>query len=121
MKVILDTNFLVIPEEKKIDIFTEIKKKEPNTEFIILKSIKREIEQMDTKASKIAEQLIKKKDVKVVETQSKKEHTDDQIVDYAERENTAVATNDKELKKRCWKKEIPVIFLRSGKKIDIIR
>lgn len=120
MKVILDTNFLVIPEEKKIDIFEEIKKKEPKTKFITLKAVEEELKKMNTKASKIGRELLKKKEIKVIDT-GKDEHTDDLILEYANKEKTAVATNDKELKKRCIERDIPVIYLRSSKKINITK
>lgn len=123
MNVLLDTNFLTIPEEKKIDIFEEIKKKLPQAHFVILKSIKKELKKLNTKASDVALQLIKRKKVKIVELNKKQglETTDDEIVEYGKRNKAFVATNDKELKERCLKKNIPVIYLRSEKTIEIRR
>ena len=114
-KIVLDTNFLLIPETKKIDIFKEIKQKEPTAELIVLKSIKKELERLGKKESKIALQIIEKKDIKEEKIETEKEHVDDRILEYAEKEKATVATNDKELKKRCLKKEIPVVYLRSNK------
>lgn len=123
MNVLLDTNFLTIPEEKKIDIFEEIRKKIPKAQFVILKSIKKELKKLDSKPSNVALQLIKRKKVKIVELNKKEETktTDDEIVEYGKRNNVFVATNDKELKERCLEKNIPIIYLRSSKKIEIKR
>ncbi len=123
MKVLLDTNFLMLPEDKKIDIFTEIKKKIPLAKFVILPSIKKELKKLNTKSSKLALQLIKKKKVKVVEPTNKDEDkpTDDQILEYGKKNKAYVATNDKELKKRCTEQNVPIIYLRSSKKIELTR
>ncbi len=118
MKIILDTNFLTIPEEKKIDIFTEIKNKKPKAKFITLKSVEKELDKLNTKASEVGKQLLKEKNIKIIE-QNQEAHTDDNIVKLAEEENAAVATNDKELRKRCRKRNISTIYLRSNKKIEI--
>jgi len=117
-KVVLDTNFLVLPQTKKIDIFKQIKQKKPRAKFIVLESVQKELEKMNTKASKIAQQLIKQKNIETDTIETNKTHTDDKIIKYAEKENAEVATNDKELKKRCQKKQIPIIYLRSNKKIE---
>lgn len=118
MEVILDTNFLTIPHERKIDIFKEIKEKNPKTKLITLTSVKEELNKLDTKASEVAKQLLKEKNIKII-TPQEKEHTDNQIIKEAKKRKAAVATNDKELKKRCRKKKIPLIYLRSNKKIEI--
>lgn len=118
MKVILDTNFLTIPGEKKIDIFKRIKDKEPKAEFITLKAVEEELEKIGTKGSEVGKQLLKKKNIKIID-QKEEKHTDDKIIELAEKENAKVATNDKELRKRCREKNIQVIYLRSHKKIQI--
>ncbi len=118
IKIVLDTNFLLIPETKKIDIFKKIKEKKPKSKFIILKSVEKELQKMKTRESKIALQIIKQKKLQTHEVETNKKHTDDIIIEYAEKENAEVATNDKELKKRCINKKIPIIYLRSGKKIE---
>jgi len=117
-KVVLDTNFLVLPQTKKIDIFKQIKQKKPRAKFIVLKSIQKELKEMNTKASKVAQQLIKQKNIEIDTIKTDKTHTDDKIIEYAKKKNAEVATNDKELKKRCQEKQIPVIYLRSNKKIE---
>ncbi len=83
-----------------------------------LDSVQEELDQLNTKASEVAKQLLKEKNIKIIHTEDEK-HTDDQIIEQAEKRNAKVATNDKELRKRCREKEIPTICLRSNKKIEI--
>lgn len=118
LEIILDTNFLLIPETKKIDIYKKIREKKPRAKFIVLKSVEKELKEMKTKESKIALQIIEQKKLEKKGVKTNKKHTDDIILKYAEKKNAEVATNDKKLKRRCLEKNIPVIYLRSEKKIE---
>jgi uncharacterized protein len=117
-KVILDTNFLLIPGLFKVDIFTEIRNLAHfNYElFIIDKTIdelKKIIDNQFSKSydklnAKIGLQLIKQKKIKKIKSDC---YVDDAILKIAD-ENTVVATSDKELKKKLREKEIKLILLK---------
>jgi len=118
-KIYLDTNFLLIPVQFKVDIFEEISRITQNSaEIIILEPVIQELVQIsesgntkDKIAAKVALQLIKQKHLKVVPSSFKK-HTDDIIVETAQKDDF-VATQDKELKKRLKAKKVRIITLKN--------
>ncbi|MFW6230526.1 MAG: PIN domain-containing protein [Nanoarchaeota archaeon] len=110
-QVILDTNFLLVPEQNRIDIFSEIEGiMDAPYDLYIIETTLRELEKLQTRgkgsdkvAARIGHQLMERYGVKMLPAQ--KEHgrlVDDQIVGRAKADpkSTIVCTNDKELKKR---------------------
>ncbi len=120
MKILLDTNFLLIPAIFKVDIFEEIKRivNEPYKLYILdktideLKKIVKEQKGKHKEAAKIALQFVKQKSLNTIKN-STKDSVDDIIVDIAD--DYVVATQDKELKKRLKEKNIRIITLRAKK------
>jgi uncharacterized protein len=117
-KVILDTNFLLIPGLFKIDIFEEIKKvmNDKYDLFIIdgtigelNKIIDNKNKSKDKLNAKIGLELIDLKKIKKI--RSEERYVDDAIVNIADK-NTVVATSDRELKRRLRKNKIGLISLR---------
>jgi hypothetical protein len=122
-KIILDTNFLMIPFQFNVDIFEEINRIiEEKYELIIFDIMTKELEKIakskgkDATAARIALGLIGKKDVKIINTHEKK--VDNAIVALVDK-NTIVATNDKVLKEKLKNKNIKVIYLRNKKYLEI--
>ena len=122
-KIILDTNFLLIPGANKVDIFSEIERICVfKYQIIVLDRTISELEtltQTPSKAginAKLGLDLIKKKKIKVIKT--KQGHTDDIIVEIADKD-TIVATQDKDLKQRLKDRGIPVIILRSMRYLEL--
>jgi len=120
-KIILDTNFLTLPYQFKVDIFEEIDRiMEEKYELVTLSSVIEELKRIsesgsnDAVAAKIALELLQRKNVKIINTNEKK--VDNAIVLIADK-NTIVATNDKILKKKLKDKNIKVLYLRSKKHI----
>lgn len=124
-RIILDTNFLLIPVQFKVDIFEEIKR---ISDFVYqLHIIDRSVEELekiiltgDTKdktAAKIALKLIKFKKIDKIKTTGNK-NVDELILDLA-RKDDIVATQDKELKQKLKKRSIPIIILRQRKFLEI--
>ncbi len=116
-KILVDTNFLLVPFQFKVDIFKEIDRiiDEKYEVFIIDKTID-ELEKLikggkekERKAARMALQLIKKFNIKIINTQG--DNVDDIIVKLKDKD-TIVATMDKELKKRL---KGDVIVLRQKK------
>ncbi len=120
-KIILDTNFLLIPGSLKIDIFDEIDKLiNFKYELYIIDKTNKELELIKNKQKGktttdilIAISLIKQKHLKIIPT-SKSNGVDDTIVSLVN-ENYIVATQDKELKKRVKEKGAGVIILKQKK------
>jgi uncharacterized protein len=126
LKVILDSNALFVPLEFKIDIFEALKELlNRNVEFILLSSVKRELEILATKetaknrrealfALKLAEKC------KYVPVENDERiTTDDAIVRVAKNWNSPVFTNDIQLKKKLRDISVPVIYVRQKSRLDI--
>lgn len=121
MKILLDTNFLLIPAQFNVDIFSEIERIAdfPYRICILkqtideLKKIIKEQKGKHRNAAKLALQLIKQKDLNTIKNSSK-DSVDDIILDIVNPEYI-VATQDKELKDRLKRKKIRIITLRAKK------
>ncbi len=117
-KLILDTNFLLIPAQFKVDIFSEIQRiADFKYQLYVLdktidelKKIQKEQRGRHKAAAKLALALIKNKKVKTIKTTSKS-YVDDLLVQYS-RKGAVIATQDLGLKKRLKK---PYIVLRQKK------
>ena len=105
MKIIIDTNFLLIPAQFKVDIFSEIDRLcDSSYKVYIFDKTINELEKIIKKqrgkhkaAANLALQLVKK--FKINKLKATK-NVDDAIVSLAKKERIIVATQDKELKKR---------------------
>lgn len=129
-KIILDTNFLLIPGEFKVDIISEIERicKFNYTLWIVDKTID-EIEniietaekQKSRMAAKLAKQVIKKNSIKLIPTKKSDERiVDDIIVDLVNKHEYIVATQDKGLKDRLKDKMIRLIILRQKRYLKLV-
>jgi len=125
-KVILDTNFLLIPGQFKLDIFTQIEElvKEPHYLCIVDKSIT-ELNKLtiigkekDRFAAKLALVLIRQKNLKTLHGFASKKSVDDIIVKKSDKD-TFIATQDKALRKRLKDKGSKIIGLRQKKYLVI--
>lgn len=125
-KIILDTNFLMIPGMFKVDIFSEIKRIANFTyELYIIDKTITELENIikskqsksyDKVSAKIGLALIKAKKIKKIKSTEK--YVDDDIVKNSDR-NTVVATSDKELKFRLKNKGVKLIILKKKQFLEI--
>ena len=123
VKIILDTNFLLIPGSFKVDIFSEIRKIEPLAEFYIIDKTIEELNKIIEKQAlifkrqaKIALELVDKFNVRRIETKTFK-NVDQTILEIAKENGYAVATQDGELKKALKEQGIDVFVLRQKKYI----
>jgi|SRR3989344_4106154 len=126
-KILLDTNFLLIPWQFKVDIFTQI----DNIAhfkyglFILdktldeLKKIVEEQKGKDKDAAKVALKLIAIKNIGIIKTEEDGE-TDEIILKTASKDDFIVATQDKDLKRRLINQGASVIILRQKKTLAII-
>lgn len=111
MKVILDANFLVDAVKFGIDLNKDL----AGNEVFVTDSIVFELEKiikgssMDSGLARIALIYVKAKGLKILKP--KERNTDSSLVEYAKK-GYAIATHDKELKKRIKKVKGKVIFIR---------
>ncbi len=124
-RIILDTNFLMIPGSLGVDIFSEIDRiMETSYEIFILEGSIGELERIgqeqkgkNKKAAKLALGLLNR--IKILKT--KKGLVDDLIVNLAIKEKDLVATQDSALKDRLKVKGVDIIVLRKKKYLKVIK
>jgi rRNA-processing protein FCF1 len=122
-KIIIDTNFLLVPEQFKVDIFTEIKNALGDVEFYIIDKTLDELQKIidnggkDKIAAKIGLELVKRKKLNELTSTS---YVDDAIVEVCKQDpKFMVATNDVVLKRKLRKINIKTIELKQKKYIII--
>lgn len=129
-KIIIDTNFFLIPYNFKVDIFSEIDRIcDFKHDIFIIDKTKDELESIITKqrgknkrAAELGLALIKAKKPKLIKSQSKnQEYSVDDIILKKADKSVIVATQDRNLKRKLKLKKIPVIVLRQKKYLKIIR
>ena len=126
-KILLDTNFLMICFQFRVDIFLEIERIcNFNYKLYVLdktmdelKNIAKEQKGKNKDAAKIALKLTSIKNIDVINTKSNK-NTDGMILDIASKEGYIVATQDKDLKRRLINQNATLIVLRQKKILAIV-
>jgi rRNA-processing protein FCF1 len=117
IKVLLDTNFLIAPIKFKIDLFEELKELKFETKLHVLDESLREVQNID---HGIHESTVKKMidlyNITIIKTTEKK-FVDDLLLDYGKK-GYAIATNDRELKKRLDLENIPYICMRQKRTLE---
>ncbi|MEM2934238.1 MAG: PIN domain-containing protein [Methanocellales archaeon] len=119
MRVILDTNALMIPAQFKVDIFANLESLGYN-EVMVPSSVLAELERIKTKGrgkakvhASIAIELAKK--CQILES---KGEFDREIASLAKQYSAAVFTNDAQLRKNLRSKNVKTLFLRGKSKIE---
>ncbi len=125
-KVIIDTNFLIVPYKFKVDIFSEFERIcDFNYKLYIfeqsineLKVIMENQSGKNKKAAQFALKLIKLKNIKIIKSGGNKEV--DSLILQGVNKNTIIATQDTKLKKELLKKGSAVIILRQKKYLQLL-
>ena len=125
VKVILDSNFLMIPFQFNLDVFQEIEYiLQRKVDFIVPSLVKSELTGISTRGGEgaaeasLALQLASR--CRVVEVaMNPGETVDDAIVKASQKLGAVVATTDIELKKRLRDVNIPVVYLRDKSKLEV--
>jgi len=118
--VLLDTNALMVPEQFGVDIFSELARlgyiqcSVPTPVIRELSYLARKAKGLDKIAARVGMGLAERCTVLDAEGSA-----DDCLISLAARENAAVFTNDKILKKRLFSKGITVVHLRQGRYLEI--
>jgi hypothetical protein len=126
LRVILDSNALLVPLQFKIDIFEELKTLlNMNFEPVVLSPIKRELEIIaeggPPKMRKLASYALKLAEKCVFfEVKGKISCSpDDVIIEMARKWECPVFTNDIELRKKLRNISVPVIYVRQKSRLEI--
>ena len=126
VKILLHTNFLFIPLQLKIDIFSEINRLiNFKYEMIILKASIDELKSLYKSASiyrkKQIEFVLKQTEkIKIVDYTDEDGTVDELILKFAStHSNVIVATNDQNLRRKLRKKHVPVIYVRQKKTLGL--
>lgn len=118
--VIVDTNALMMPAQKGIDLENEVTRLVGKCEITVPSIVVDEINNLVQRegkirsAARVAQTLIKR--FRIVKTSGR---GDQGIVDYARKIQGIVVTNDKELKKELKDIRIPVIYLRGNNHLEL--
>jgi len=125
VRVLLDSNFLMVPLELHIDVFEEIQNLlGKRVEFILIKPVYDELRTLSTRSQKVGRQaayalkLAKRCTIMNAETKAS-ESTDDAIARVAKDTGTIVATMDLELKTKLRNINVPVIYLKERSRLEV--
>jgi len=126
LRVILDSNFLFVPAQFKIDVFEELTSLlNQRFEPILLSSTYQELQTMAEKGSPsrrkqatLALKLAEKCRLVNVE-KGTGETNDDLLLRIAAEWKSPIATNDRELRRKLRARGIPVIFLRGKSRLEL--
>ncbi|MBU0461877.1 MAG: nucleotide-binding protein, partial [Nanoarchaeota archaeon] len=129
-KIIIDTNFLLIPAQFKVDIFGEIERimHEPYELYIIdrttdeLRSIIERQRGKDKEAAKLALSLLERYPVKALKTPETERllNVDRLILKQVRTHKYVVATQDAALKQKLRQNNVRLIVLRQKKFLMLI-
>lgn len=111
-QVLLDTNFLLIPFQFGVDIYSEIGRLiDEKTEIFTLDLCINELKDVAPKNAKAAMALMKLKKVRIVRA---KMHinVDETVFETAKKYNAVVCTQDAVLRTKCKKNGIDTIMMR---------
>ncbi len=116
MKIIIDTNALMVPAEFGVDIFSELAKLGFD-EWVVPSGVARELEGIASRgrgkgrdAARVALSLMDR--CQPIKTEEAAGNVDDSIVELAVEMKVAVCTNDAELKGRLREGGVKVVYLR---------
>ena len=134
-KILLDTNFLLIPMAFNVDIFSEFNRLFPLNKLSILDKSIGELRNIELKQkgkykqqAKMGLQMVKKYKISTIKTEkhintykstSKILNVDNLIVDLAIKDDYVVATQDREIKAKLKKHNKKAITLRQKKYLII--
>ena len=125
--VIFDTNFLTVPAQFGVDVFSEAERVlERSVEFILLESVIDEIRVKLEKSGKterrmfrVAMDLTERCKIVEIDQSMKDSLVDDQLLEYAASVGGVLATNDRELRNRSAERSVPVLMLRGKKHLEL--
>jgi len=127
LPVIVDTNFLTVPAQFGVDIFSEAERVlERGVEFVLLDSVLDEIKSKLERANRtearilrVALDLGRRCTLVSVNLSMKEIPVDDQLLEHTKSVGGVLATNDRELRERAISQGIPVLLLKGRKYLGL--
>ncbi len=125
VRVLLDTNALLMPAQFGIDLFDELMGLFGDFEPITLEEVVGELSGLargrgrDAAAARVG--LAMARHSKVVPSGSTAERVDDRVIEYARREGCTVVTNDRELRNALLGEGINVVSMRRERTLELMR
>ena len=125
MRVLLDTNALMIPGQFGIDIYDELTRLFGKYEPITISDVVRELERIamghgrDASAARMGLQLVTR--CTIVESNRMPGSVDEKIVSVAEELRSIVVTNDRMLRDTLIRRGMGVVSMRGQKKLEIMQ
>ena len=123
MKFLLDTNFLMVPGQFRVDVYDQLRQMGPAELYVSELSVK-ELDRLAKKrgrnaaCARVAMLLLRREGVKVVPA-GREKHADDAIRHMAVTKGMAVCTADRALKASLLRRKVPVVVLRQRKYLVI--
>ncbi len=125
-EIILDTNFLLVPFQFKIDILRQLDDLVDVSHcYVVSARTKVELQKIaairgkDGMAARLALKLLEANKARIAIIESD-EYVDDWIVDYAVKHKAIVCTNDSKLRTRLKDMDIKVATMKSKSKVGFI-
>jgi rRNA-processing protein FCF1 len=127
LPVIVDTNFLTVPAQFGVDVFSEAERVlERGVEFVLLDSVVDEIKSKLERANRTEARILRvaldlghRCKIVSVNMSVKEFPVDDQLLEYTKSVDGVLATNDRELRERAISQGIPVLLLKGKKYLGL--
>ncbi|WP_292364594.1 MULTISPECIES: PIN domain-containing protein [unclassified Methanoculleus] len=125
MRVLLDTNALLMPAQFGIDLYDELMALFGDFEPITLEEVVGEVSGLargrgrDAVAARVGLAMARRS--KIVPSGSTAERVDDRVIEYARREGCTVVTNDRELRNALLDEGIDVVSMRRERTLELMR
>ena len=125
VRVLLDTNALLMPAQFGVDLYGELLALFGDFEPIVLEEVVGELSGLargrgrDAAAARVGLALARQS--MVVPSGSIAEGVDDRLIEYARRERCIVVTNDRELRNTLLREGIDVVSMRRQKTLELLR
>jgi len=120
LKILLDTNFFLVPVQMGIDIFEELDRVIGKSyKLVTIKPVVNELKEIKAKgwgkdqiATRVGMKFLEK--VEVIDFSGIADNADEAIIQYgqANKRECAIATNDKELRAKLEELRVPVVYVK---------
>ena len=125
VRVLLDTNALLMPVQFGIDLYGELLGLFGDFELVTLEEVVGELSGLargggrDAVAARVGLALARRSTI--VPSGSSAESVDERVLQYARREGCVVVTNDRELRNALLREGTSVVSMRKQKTLDLMR
>ncbi|NOZ82492.1 MAG: PIN domain-containing protein [Euryarchaeota archaeon] len=119
MRAVLDTSFLLMHLQERVDVFTELKLMLGEVELVVPEQVLEELERLAERGGRMGRFArsaleVARRRCRVVRVRA---GSADEAVERLAGRGTIICTNDKVLKERVRKRGSPVVFMRARSKL----